>query len=93
VISILSNLMPFEVRRMIFAALDGEIEYARKQFYALLPFAKATCLETNPMPIKAMMALYQMAAGPCRLPLCEMKKESQKVIETLLEKLQPKLTL
>lgn len=71
-ISVLSNLLPKEMK----AYCRGEID--------LSPFIKAIGIETNPTPIKAMMQLKGMAAGPTRLPLCELQESSRRHIERLM---------
>ncbi len=68
-ISVLGNLLPKEILQ----GLD------------LAPFIKATGLETNPIPIKAMMQMMGMAAGPTRLPLCELQEKNLLAIEQLLQ--------
>lgn len=70
-ISVLSNLMPKEMKLYLKGAID------------LKQFIRATTLETNPIPIKAMMAAAGMAAGPTRLPLCDLREENQREIEGL----------
>jgi 4-hydroxy-tetrahydrodipicolinate synthase len=42
-------------------------------------------LETNPIPIKAMMEACGMAAGPCRLPLCELLPENLQKVQELVK--------
>lgn len=72
VISVVSNLIPGPVQKLVQAALSGDLEEARSWHYQLLPFFKAAFIETNPIPIKAAMQLCGMASGPCRLPLCDL---------------------
>lgn len=71
-ISVLGNLMPKEVR----ALLEG-------QPVDLTPFINATRLESNPIPIKAMMEEAGMRAGPTRLPLCELHECNRQAIKQL----------
>jgi 4-hydroxy-tetrahydrodipicolinate synthase len=72
VISVASNLIPGPIQNLVQAALAGDFATARSWHYQLLPFFKATFIETNPIPIKTAMQLCGMAAGPCRLPLCDL---------------------
>ncbi|MDR2494721.1 MAG: 4-hydroxy-tetrahydrodipicolinate synthase [Spirochaetaceae bacterium] len=69
VVSVVSNLAPAQVAALVRAGLTGDMEECRRLHYALLPFMKAAFVETNPVPIKAAMALSGLPAGPTRLPL------------------------
>ena len=43
--------------------------------YELLPLFKAIFIETNPIPIKAALAMKGMIAETYRLPMCPMAAE------------------
>ena len=75
VISVASNLIPDAIKTLV---ETGE------NFYKLLPLIKGLFLETNPIPLKAAMNLKNMAAGPCRLPLCDMQQETYEQLKTTL---------
>ena len=49
----------------------------------LTPFINASRLESNPIPIKAMMEEAGMRAGPTRLPLCELQECNRLSIKQL----------
>lgn len=87
IISVASNLLPGPMRQLVRAALAGDFATARSWHYQLLPFFRAAFIETNPIPIKAAMHLCGMAAGPCRLPLCDLASTNfahlQHVVNTL----------
>ncbi len=84
VISVISNLLPRLVVELVESALKGDFEKARSIHYKLLPIFKAAFVETNPIPIKAMMNLAGMKAGPCRLPLTNLQPSNlEKVKKTL----------
>ncbi len=88
VISVISNLFPEEIIRMVDAALDGDIETARKWHFRLLPLFKAAFIETNPAPIKYAMNCCGLAAGPLRLPLVDIRPQSKQLIDKVLNELQ-----
>ena len=69
VISVLANLLPGEVRRLCDAIAAGDAEAARKQHLKLYPLFKAIFVETNPIPIKAAMAMAGMIRNELRLPM------------------------
>lgn len=87
VISTVSNLVPAQIRNLVYAGLKGDFIEARRWHYQLAPLYHASFIETNPIPIKAAMNLCGMAAGHCRLPLCDLLPENfrklQKVIQSL----------
>lgn len=84
VYSVLSNLFPLEVKNLCNMALRGDFIQARAMHYELLPCMRNMFLETNPIPIKTAMNLVGLAAGPCRLPLCEMNKENFEKLKSLI---------
>ncbi len=84
VISVVSNIVPDRVRRLVHAALDGEMARARKEHLALFPLVKAMFVETNPIPVKTAMALLGMDSGELRLPLCEAAAGSVSVLQAAL---------
>ena len=86
VISVLSNLTPKAIVKMVDAARKGDIVKARELHYELLPLFKGIFMETNPIPIKTAMNMRGMAAGECRLPLCELLPENKLKLKTLLKK-------
>ena len=85
IVSVVSNLAPAEVTEMTNAALNGDMEKARKLHYRLLPFFKAAFVDGNPTSIKYAMNYKKMPAGALRLPLVEVHDEAKKVIEKALK--------
>lgn len=83
--SVLSNVMPQTVKQLCDLVLSGDYEKARTLHYQFLPFMRSVFIETNPIPIKAAMNLVGLAAGPCRLPLCQMSQENLTKIKQLYE--------
>lgn len=70
VVSVVSNLYPGEISEMINYGLSGDFERAKDLHYRLLPFFRAAFVETNPIPIKAAMAMRGLIKENYRLPLC-----------------------
>lgn len=89
IISVASNLLPGPMRKLVHAALQGDFATAREWHHKLLPFFRATFIETNPIPIKTAMQLSGMAAGLCRLPLCEMSSTHLDQIKNIINSLLP----
>jgi 4-hydroxy-tetrahydrodipicolinate synthase len=87
VISVVSNLIPFPMKKLVQACLQGDFKQAQSIQHQLLPLFRAAFIETNPIPIKAAMNRYQMAAGPCRLPLCDLTPENHEKLQAVIDKL------
>ena len=68
-ISVLGNLAPRLAKRMVALALEGRRLEAAAQFHALLPLMDALFLESNPIPLKAALALKGVCGDTLRLPL------------------------
>lgn len=88
VVSVVSNLLPARVNAQVQAALQGQLELARKMHHQLLPLYHAAFIETNPVPIKAAMHLCGMPSGGCRLPLCPLAPENLHFLRQLLVRMQ-----
>jgi 4-hydroxy-tetrahydrodipicolinate synthase len=69
VISVVSNVLPRTVSRLVKSAAAGDIETARRLQLKLLPLIRALFCETNPAPIKALMSAIGLCGGTIRLPL------------------------
>jgi 4-hydroxy-tetrahydrodipicolinate synthase len=84
VVSVISNLVPKKVVAMVRAAQAGDFDLARQIHYELLPLVKAAFIETNPSPIKTMMELAGLPAGPVRLPLCHVTDENRRKLQQMV---------
>jgi 4-hydroxy-tetrahydrodipicolinate synthase len=84
VISVIANVVPRETSEMVHAALDGDWKRARELHYKLFPLARAAFLETNPIPIKEMMAMTGMLEPEFRLPMCRMSDANRQKLRAIL---------
>jgi len=84
VISVVSNIAPLDVAKMIDYYLAGKVELAAGMHRKLFPLVKAMFVETNPTPVKAAMGMLNMAAGEPRLPLVSPTEASQATIRQAL---------
>jgi len=71
VISVLSNLLPYETHMICKHMLDGNTAEAAKLQLKYIPLIKALFCETNPIPAKAAMEALGYCTGELRLPLAE----------------------
>jgi 4-hydroxy-tetrahydrodipicolinate synthase len=90
VISVIANLVPGKTAALIRACRAGDFETARKLHYELLPFTKTAFIETNPVPIKAAMAMAGFPAGPVRLPLGPLSDASEAALRKAVDGLDVK---
>lgn len=81
VISVASNEIPAEMSAIAQAALDNEWEKARELHRKYLPLMQANFIESNPMPVKAVLAMMGKVEENYRLPLVPMKKETRAQLE------------
>lgn len=72
VISVASNVAPAPVREMVSAALAGRWEDAHQHHQALEPLFNDLFIDTNPIPVKAALAMQKRIEETYRLPLCPM---------------------
>jgi len=84
VISVASNIIPRQMHELTEFALSGDFENAAKLHYELLPLFKGIFIETNPIPIKAALAMKGLIKEVYRLPLCEMKTENREKLKAVL---------
>lgn len=84
VIAVVSNLVPQQMRALVDSFLRGEAESAREIHYQLLPLMRAMGLETNPIPVKAALALMDKVSQEIRLPLTQLRQENQKKLRSVL---------
>jgi 4-hydroxy-tetrahydrodipicolinate synthase len=84
VVSVVSNEIPGPMTRLAHLLLDGKHEEARKLNDQLLPLMQANFIETNPIPVKAALAMMGMIEEVYRLPLVPMKPENRAKLEKVL---------
>jgi 4-hydroxy-tetrahydrodipicolinate synthase len=80
VISVLSNILPADVKKVITLYESGAIAEARAHFYRLLPLCRAMFLETNPIPVKRAMEMLGHCTSEIRLPLTPLGQENTEAL-------------
>src|SRR5881628_46018 len=81
VISVASNVIPREVTHMVKAFTMGKIEVAQKLHQKYYPLFKDLFIETNPVPVKAALAMMGMMDEELRLPLVPMSTKNREVLK------------
>jgi len=85
VISVASNLVPDRMVALVQAALAGDFQAAEALERELSPLFEVEFIETNPIPIKCMLALKGMCREVYRLPLCELRPENRARVRATME--------
>ena len=84
VISVLSNLVPAEVKKLCSLVLEGKLAEAATLNDKLLPLANACFVEVNPIPAKEAMNLLGYACGTPRAPLSVLEEGNrEKLIKAM----------
>lgn len=86
IISVASHLGGTLIRRMIDAFVAGENESAAELHCRLTPLFRACFVTTNPIPVKAGLALQGVPVGGVRLPLVDASPE---VLAALRDAMRP----
>jgi 4-hydroxy-tetrahydrodipicolinate synthase len=68
-ISVASNIVPDRMARLINLALAGDFTAARDEHTALLPLMLVNFIESNPIPVKAALAILGLVDEVYRLPM------------------------
>jgi 4-hydroxy-tetrahydrodipicolinate synthase len=87
-ISVASNEIPAEMTQLCHHGLRGEFDEARAIHRKYLPLMEINFIESNPIPVKAGLALMGLLEPVWRLPMVAPKAENLMRIQAVLESLQ-----
>ncbi len=85
IISVVSNESPAEMTQLAQAALRGDYDGARAIQRRFLPLMNINFVESNPIPVKAAMAMMGLLEPVYRLPMCPPSDANRSKIEKVLE--------
>lgn len=85
VISVASNVIPKEVASLVRAFATGRVAEAQKLHARFYPVFKDLFIETNPIPVKAALAMKGMIEEEYRLPLCPMSAKNRETLRATLK--------
>lgn len=86
VISVVANIVPADVKAMTDLILEGDLVSARQWHKKLFTLCKSMLiLATNPIPIKAAMAMLNMASEELRLPMTPLEEDKKAILKQTLE--------
>ena len=88
VISVASNVIPREVTELVHAALKGDFATALKLHRKYYQLFCDMFIDTNPIPVKAALAMQGKIAEKYRLPLCEMDERAKAILAATMKSLE-----
>jgi 4-hydroxy-tetrahydrodipicolinate synthase len=88
VISVASNEIPAEMAQLCRYGLSGKFAEARAIHCRYLPLMEINFVESNPIPVKAALALMGLLNPVWRLPMVAPKVENLERIRAILESLE-----
>jgi 4-hydroxy-tetrahydrodipicolinate synthase len=87
IISVTSNVAPADVAALWDAAAGGDFTRARTLHYKLLPLSELLFIESNPIPVKAALALMGKIAPEIRPPLGALSAPAAERLRAVLAQL------
>jgi len=85
VISVVSNIAPAEMVDLVRAFRSGDLERSRDTYNRLLPLIDVLFCETNPIPVKAAVALRGLILDEIRLPLTPLTAPSRERLQVVMK--------
>jgi 4-hydroxy-tetrahydrodipicolinate synthase len=86
VISVVANIVPGDVKAMTDLILEGDLVSARKWHNKLFRLSRTMLgMATNPIPIKAAMAMLGMSSEEMRLPMTPLEQSQKDTLRKLLK--------
>jgi 4-hydroxy-tetrahydrodipicolinate synthase len=87
VVSVVSNEAPALMTSIVNAALEGSVAKARDLHYRLLPLMNANFIESNPIPVKAALAMMGLITENYRLPLVPLADSNKERLSKIVDEL------
>jgi 4-hydroxy-tetrahydrodipicolinate synthase len=84
IISVVSNATPGPMSRLVDCCRAGDFAAARALHERLTPWMRAAFIESNPIPVKAALAMLGRASNVLRLPLVPLREELAGDVRTAL---------
>lgn len=84
VISVASNIIPKKMKQLVDACSAGDFTTALQIHNRYYKLFKHLFIESNPIPIKAAMAMMGIVEEEYRLPLCPLSEKNRDILENTL---------
>ena len=89
IVSVASNELPAEMTQLVEAAEANDFTYAREIHARLLPLMLANFAESNPIPVKCVMAQMGLLEESYRLPMVPPRAETREKLARILASVAP----
>jgi 4-hydroxy-tetrahydrodipicolinate synthase len=83
IISVASNEIPHEMSEMTRAALNNDWSHARQLQRKYLALMQANFIESNPLPVKAVLSMMGKIEEVYRLPLLPMRRDTRSKLQKI----------
>ena len=83
-VSVTANVAPRLMHELCVAAISGDVKKAMDIQFKLMPVHKNLFVEAHPIPVKWAMSRMGLCGGSLRLPMTELSKPQQPVVEAAL---------
>jgi 4-hydroxy-tetrahydrodipicolinate synthase len=87
VISVAANQVPGPMHQMVAACARGDFAEGRRLHHGLLRLMNLNFLESNPIPVKASLALMGLCEESFRLPMCPPQESTREALRAALKDL------
>jgi 4-hydroxy-tetrahydrodipicolinate synthase len=84
IVSVVSNATPRLMSELCDCMRNGDLAGARERHFRLLPWMRAAFVESNPLPVKAALALMRKIDNVLRLPLVPMSESHSALVRSAL---------
>jgi 4-hydroxy-tetrahydrodipicolinate synthase len=84
IVSVVSNAVPGAMAKLCNLMAAGDLAAARDLHMKLLPWFRAAFIESNPLPVKAALAMMGRMKNVLRLPLVPMNESNNETVKAAL---------
>ncbi len=85
--SLVSNQVPEKMGKLVAASLEGNVIEARELHYELFDLMRVNYIDTNPIPVKAALAMMGLIEEHYRLPLVPLNDDGREAVRKALAEL------
>lgn len=85
-VSVTGNIDPQRTAALCQAMLEGDLSAARQHHQHLFGLARAMFIETNPICVKAALAMMHQDSGQLRLPMTQPTDETRRALHEVLQR-------
>ncbi len=84
IISVVSNVAPADMAALVDAFAAGDLKKAKDLHFKMVPLIDSLFIETNPVPVKAALAMMGKIDYEVRLPLAKMSEGNYEKLKMVL---------